>query len=225
VQTKDNNIQGYQKLWTSSSLCKIPRRIPKTERITKVLVFGKNQKESRETQKYFRAQQLNVDLLVPLLLKLARAYEDHQPVLVFDPFCGSGSTAVAARKTSVLFVGMDKDPYCIKAGQVILTRTQSDKTGKYRESSGLFVPDDLKKKLKKKKQQKGEEDEGDEDDEGDSSDEDEEEEIDIVNPPSTPQSSNKKKRKQPDPKQTKRSPSPSSSRTNTRQVPNKINTL
>lgn len=52
--------------------------------------------------------------------------KDH---LVLDPFCGSGSTLVAARRIGRRFIGFDNDPECVRICRERLGLTRSEDTG------------------------------------------------------------------------------------------------
>ena len=48
--------------------------------------------------------------------------------LVLDPFCGSGSTLVAAKRTARQYIGFDNDPECVRVAERRLGHTEEKET-------------------------------------------------------------------------------------------------
>ena len=65
--------------------------------------------EENQALKVFRPQQLPVKVLSHLIKAFGRSCLDSVPCVVFDPFAGTGSTAVAARAHGCHFWSNDKD--------------------------------------------------------------------------------------------------------------------
>jgi site-specific DNA-methyltransferase (adenine-specific) len=64
--------------------------------------------------------------------------------LVLDPFCGSGSTLVAAKSTGRRYIGFDNDEVCVRVAK---ERLASDMFDRFSEDAGTesnngFLPDD-----------------------------------------------------------------------------------
>jgi hypothetical protein len=65
---------------------------------------------AEKTTTYMRTQQLATAVLRPLIRMFGRALKEQQPIVVVDPFMGTGSTALAARQLGCGFIGWDRDP-------------------------------------------------------------------------------------------------------------------
>jgi hypothetical protein len=84
--------------WQTGTIIK-NGKIPKDERIT-----------IPESQNAFRVQQLPSQIPRMLIAMMGRATIEQPPVIVLDPFHGTGSTAIAAFQLNCPFVGNDFDP-------------------------------------------------------------------------------------------------------------------
>ena len=98
-------------------------------------------------------------------MKIGKARATDRPCMVFDPFCGAGSTALTCRMMNCLSANMDIDPQCREAMNFILENTLED--AKYQEFAGLLTDKDDESK---------EEDKDDRDEDPDSDQEDQQEE-------------------------------------------------
>ena len=82
--------------------------VPKAERVS-----VRMQKQTT----YMRTQQLATAVLRPLIRMFGRALKEQEPVVIVDPFMGTGSTALAARQLGCGFIGWDRDPTIVHHAQ------------------------------------------------------------------------------------------------------------
>ena len=86
-------------LWNTGTV--IPAAaVPKAER-----VMVKVEKKLA----YMRTQQVSASVMRPLIRMYGRALKEQEPMVIVDPFMGSGSTALAARQLGCGFIGWDRD--------------------------------------------------------------------------------------------------------------------
>ena len=94
-------------LWNAGTT--IPSAVvPKAERVA-----VRMQKKTT----YMRTQQLATAVVRPLIRMFGRAMKEQEPVVIVDPFMGTGSTAVAARQLGCGFIGWDRDQTIVHLAQ------------------------------------------------------------------------------------------------------------
>ena len=149
-QMKEQGNQKYHSYW-SSALTSTSRRIPKEQVLLLKDVLSKtsNDEEVKKAQEdrdeilrsssdsdeldsrptkghvpWFRMQQLPVSTVQLLLTIYARATFAGDPAIVIDPFCGTGSTGIAAKTLGCYFVGVDQDKASQNAWDILVEQTK-----------------------------------------------------------------------------------------------------